>query len=87
MEEPELIISPLSRLRVIVALREKRIRHARFRRHHLEFTLNDSSVLTLRSENEIVIALRCLTSGAHAGKTPFDARFDERTIIYGEEVH
>ncbi len=86
MEQPELVISPLSRLRVIAALRQQRVRHAHYHRYSLDLVLTDSSVLELRSEREIIIAMRCLTSGAHAGKNAFDARSEERAIMYGEEV-
>jgi hypothetical protein len=78
MQEPELVLMPLIKLRVEVALREKRVRRADYLRTTLTLTLNDGSVLHLHDETEVIIALRCLTSGSHAGMSPLDARAAER---------
>jgi hypothetical protein len=78
MATTALSLSPLSRFRVEVALNEKRVRRADFTPTMLGLTLSDGTLLKLGSEHEVLIALRCLTSGAHAGLTPVDARAAER---------
>jgi hypothetical protein len=78
MQETDLVLTPLSKLRVYVALHEKRVRRADYSRTFLALTLSDGTVLQLHDEAEVIIALRCLTSGAHAGMTPIEARAAER---------
>jgi hypothetical protein len=79
MQEPDLVLTPMTKLRVQVAVRERRVRRADYARTTLTLTLNDGTVLKLRDETEIIIGLRCLTSGAHAGMTPLEARAAERS--------
>jgi len=74
-----LTLTPMLKFRVQVALRQKRIRRADYTSAMLAFTLTDGTVLKLTSEPEVLIALRCLTSAAHAGMTPFEARAAERS--------
>jgi hypothetical protein len=78
MQTPDIILTPLTKFRFEVAVRERRIRRADYHRTRLTLTLNDSTTLDLATEAEAIIALRCLTSAAHAGKTPAEAREAER---------
>ena len=77
-EAPPLTLSPLTRFRITVALNEKRVRRADYARAVLALTLSDGTLLKLSTENEVLIAVRCLTSAAHAGLSPLDARAAER---------
>jgi len=78
MHTPDIILSPLTKFRFEVAVRERRIKRADYHRTRLTLALNDGTTLDLGTEAEAIIALRCLTSAAHAGKTPLDAREAER---------
>ena len=78
-EVPPITLTPLTKFRVQVAVSEQRVRRAVYTRHLLSLTLTDGTILKLSSEHEVIIALRCLTSAAHAGKSAIDARADERT--------
>jgi hypothetical protein len=77
MEVPPLSVTPYTKFKVAVAVYHKRVRHAAWSKHLLSLTLTDGTMIKLSSEAEILIAIRCLTSGAHAGKTPMEARNDE----------
>lgn len=78
MPSTALSLSPLSKFRVQIALNEKRIRRADYTPTMLGLTLSDGTMLKLSTEHEVLIALRCLTSAAHAGMSPVDARAAER---------
>jgi hypothetical protein len=77
-ETPTLMLAPLTKFRLKVALNEKRIRRADYARAVLALTLSDGTLLKLSTESEVLIAVRCLTSAAHAGLSPLDARAAER---------
>lgn len=77
-DRPPLTLTPLTKFRVQVALDQKRVRRADYTRYVLALTLNDGTMLKLSGEAEVIIALRCLTSGAHAGLSPSAARAAER---------
>ena len=82
-----LTLTPLSRFRMQVALDQHRIRRADYMREVVALTLNDGTTLQLASEAEVLIALRCLTSGAHAGMTPVEARAAERAAATASSRH
>ena len=82
-----LAITPLSRFRVQVALDQHRIRRAEYLRDFVALTLTDGTMLQLGSEGEVIIALRCLTSAAHAGMDPVQARAAERAASTATSRH
>lgn len=78
MPDVPIVLSPYTKFRVQVALQERRIRRADYYNYALAITLTDGTRLILENEHETIIALRCLTSGAHAGMSANDARAAER---------
>lgn len=86
-ETAPITLTPLSRFRVQVALDQHRIRRADYMRDQVALTLTDGTMLRLSSEAEVLIALRCLTSGAHAGMSPADARAAERAAAEASDRH
>ena len=71
-------LTPLTKFRIEVAVNERRVRRADYAATLLALTLSDGTMLKLQSEHEVLIALRCLTSAAHAGLSPVEARAAER---------
>lgn len=80
-------LTPMSRFRVQVALDQHRIRRAEYMRNTVVLTLTDGTLLQLASEAEVLIALRCLTSAAHAGMSPEQARAAERSAAASTSRH
>lgn len=78
MPDPVLSLTPLTRFRVQVAVNERRIRRADYTSTVLALTLSDGTMLKLATEHEVIIALRAMTSAAHAGLSPVSARAAER---------
>lgn len=82
MADTPLTLSPLTRFRVHVAVEQKRIRRADYMASMVALTLTDGTMLKLASEAEVLIAVRCLTSAAHAGMNPAEARAAERAAAH-----
>ena len=71
-------LTPLAMLQLEYAKRVGRIRGIKIAKTFVGLQLTDGSILKLTSEDMAWAAIRAMTSAAHAGKTPRQARDAER---------
>lgn len=71
-------LTPLACVHLGHAVHTHRLRRVEYTTTFAGLTLTDGTVIKICDEEQAWIAIRCLASSAHAGKTPAQARTDER---------